>query len=607
MSILKKIDGKDQVIANKSIIDHSQLSGTKAYGCHPISAIRQLPEKLADLKAKYKFFGELIEELEFKINNVDIEIDDKVLDLKKADEEFQLELERVESQAQQIKLVESTENKGQLDFTNFDGETVSVQGGFLPDYDTLTLNSENEMVLNKVYVDQDTLLGIGTQETPIELKNKPDEETIITDSENNLIYATSIKDDIGSVSPQSIRDFEEYVDEELNEINSDLVELYDNIRVINETDTKQDTSISLLNNKVNALQGVGGYLDATTFTTKDLSTPEGQKELTDYALQEIGITDPLEIWNGTRVKNEADNHLWVLVNTQDTDPKIFEWIDDGLDTVSTATNDSLGVVKGSTEDYYVSVNDITGVMSVNNLIEKFSEIDQTFEDVTNDITTIIDENITNINEQLDTINSDIDGINSDLETVNTELGKINQDIIDTNNKIDNINSGLNTNKLDKITTAGTERVYSINTDGTQSTKTISNTATQDTLPIYGTSGTLNVGTPTETTHATTKTYVDAAITNLQTQVDETITERLEPLEEITSILKTDGDGANYLSDDGTYKEVVTVTSDDQTIVTSEDKVLTAVGLYDSTTDRFKSANELFLGTTMILFEEGEVV
>jgi predicted nucleic acid-binding Zn-ribbon protein len=246
-------------------------------------------------------------------------------------------------------------------------------------------------------------------------------------------------------------------------------------------------------------------------------------------------------------------------------------------------------------------------MSVNNLIEKFSEIDQTFEDVTNDITTIIDENITNINEQLDTINSDIDGINSDLETVNTELGKINQDIIDTNTKIDNINSGLNTNKLDKITTAGTERVYSINTDGTQSTKTISNTATQDTLPIYGTSGTLNVGTPTETTHATTKTYVDAAITNLQTQVDETITERLEPLEEITSILKTDGDGANYLSDDGTYKEVVTVTSDDQTIVTSEDKVLTAVGLYDSTTDHFKSANELFLGTTMILFEEGEVV
>jgi hypothetical protein len=295
MSILKKIDGKDQVIANKSIIDHSQLSGTKAYGCHPISAIRQLPEKLADLKAKYKYFGELIEELEFKINNVDVEIDDKVLDLKKADEEFQLELERVESQAQQIKLVESTENKGQLDFTNFDGETVSVQGGFLPDYDTLTLNSENEMILNKVYVDQDTLLGIGTQETPIELKNKPDEETIITDSENNLIYATSIKDDIGSVSPQSIRDFEEYVDEELNEINSDLVELYDNIRVINETDTKQDTSISLLNNKVNALQGVGGYLDATTFTTKDLSTPEGQKELTDYALQEIGITDPLEI------------------------------------------------------------------------------------------------------------------------------------------------------------------------------------------------------------------------------------------------------------------------------------------------------------------------
>ena len=52
MALVKKIDNEKRVIANKSIIDHSQLTGRDSYGAHPISAIRKLPEKLSALQNK---------------------------------------------------------------------------------------------------------------------------------------------------------------------------------------------------------------------------------------------------------------------------------------------------------------------------------------------------------------------------------------------------------------------------------------------------------------------------------------------------------------------------------------------------------------------------
>jgi len=74
----------------------------------------------------------------------------------------------------------------------------------------------------------------------------------------------------------------------------------------------------------------GGFLDAN-----DFGEDPTQQMLTDYALSKIGGTDPLKIWNGTRVKNLFDNNLWILVNTPDTDPAIFEWVNNGPEIIVT--------------------------------------------------------------------------------------------------------------------------------------------------------------------------------------------------------------------------------------------------------------------------------
>lgn len=120
-----------------------------------------------------------------------------------------------------------------------------------------------------------------------------------------------------------------------------------------------------LNIRVQAVGGRGGYLAAHDFGAADLSDTAGQEALNDYAVAQIGgITDPTEIWNGTHVKNlyvdpatvdpdhpdgVPDGNVWALTNTPDTDPPIFEWSNDGPEMVGQATNNRLGVVKGTAD------------------------------------------------------------------------------------------------------------------------------------------------------------------------------------------------------------------------------------------------------------------
>jgi hypothetical protein len=124
----------------------------------------------------------------------------------------------------------------------------------------------------------------------------------------------------------------------------------------------REAADAALDIKIQSVQGQGGYLAAHDFGAADLSDDAGQEALTQYALSQIsGITDPNEIWNGTRVKNlyvdpstidddhpdgVPDGRVWVLNNTPETAPPIFEWTDDGPETIGTATNDRFGVVKG---------------------------------------------------------------------------------------------------------------------------------------------------------------------------------------------------------------------------------------------------------------------
>jgi hypothetical protein len=108
---------------------------------------------------------------------------------------------------------------------------------------------------------------------------------------------------------------------------------------------------------IKALQGVGGYLTAYDFGS---ATPT-QQALTDYALEQIGITDPLEIFNGTRVKNTYDTHVWILANTPHTDPPVFQWMDDGADMVD-VPNTAIADISAEADDTVVTSGKLVNLL-----------------------------------------------------------------------------------------------------------------------------------------------------------------------------------------------------------------------------------------------------
>jgi hypothetical protein len=108
---------------------------------------------------------------------------------------------------------------------------------------------------------------------------------------------------------------------------------------------------------IKALQGVGGYLTAHDFGA---AAPD-QQDFTGYALEQIGITEPLDVFNGTRVKNTFDNHVWVLANTPDTEPPVFLWMDDGEDVVDVAGT-SIGDVSAEASDAVVTSGTLVNLL-----------------------------------------------------------------------------------------------------------------------------------------------------------------------------------------------------------------------------------------------------
>lgn len=112
------------------------------------------------------------------------------------------------------------------------------------------------------------------------------------------------------------------------------------------------------------LMGVGGFLNAHDFGT----TTPSQQALTDYAMSELPeLTDPSQIYNGTKVLNSYDNHLWILNNEPENG--IFVWVDLGENFANGyATEQYPGYVRSSVQELKVHVDD-EGIMTVNGLEE----------------------------------------------------------------------------------------------------------------------------------------------------------------------------------------------------------------------------------------------
>ena len=274
MAIHKKIDGEDRVVANKSIIDHNELSGREAYGSHPISAIRKLPEKLHALKEKDA-------ELEQKLAEHDTEADKAIEQLKEQDAILKNKQDFIEQHSQQIDF--NVNDNLEASFRNYEGETKKFTTGYLPDDDTLTLNRDNKIALQKVYVDEETIVGSGmNQDYFLRLKNPPDELTIITDKNKSQIYSRGLKDESRNLHIDVVD-----IDNQNKENAARFDAITNELKRQDEVDTYQAALIDDLQTRTN---GMGGWINAYNFGK--FPTTE---QLTKYALQDIGIENPDEI------------------------------------------------------------------------------------------------------------------------------------------------------------------------------------------------------------------------------------------------------------------------------------------------------------------------
>ena len=352
MSIVKKVDGKNITFADKPIIDHNQLIGRENYGAHPISAIRKLPEKLTEIKKK-------IVELEDKSGVTQEYVDTKDIDtLTTATDYTDNHIENVNDKITTVetkaKGINLAENQGELTFTNYNGKQTSFRSGYEVDNDTIQLKND-KISLKKIYADN-TLEGIGTEENPL-LVNI-DNTTIIKTAEGKL-HATALSTTAGTLTGDQINS-------EFIELNNDITQLNADISSQNTKNKEQDDKIYNLETKTS---GMGGYLNANNFGDLSNKPEEIQTLLTSYAKQEIGVTEQSLIFNGTKVINSFDKHLWILTNTPTSDPAVFDWSDQGeTKEIAAATNDLFGLVKGSLEDLQGSV-DATGHITINGLNE----------------------------------------------------------------------------------------------------------------------------------------------------------------------------------------------------------------------------------------------
>ena len=318
--IVKYVNGEKKIIAEKSIIDHSQLSGKEAYGCHPISAIRNLPEKLHSLKEKQTDFETQLSLVTPTRMN-----------------EFNSRLTNAITAASGIAL---TEENGLLTFKDYAGSSTSFRSGHLVDNDTVQIiTDENEvekLALKKVYTDE-TITGLGIESSPLSIA------TVKAEIDGRL---------------DTLESNDTSFENEMTELNS-------TISAINIKDEEQDASIQSLRNTINAIQGIGGYLTANTFGANP-----SQNDLFNYAIQELGIAKE-SLPDGLKVKNLTDNIIWIL-NTELATPA---WINNGIESIAIASSETAGIVKSSDELYQIAVNDTIGTMYVNGLANTIDRID----------------------------------------------------------------------------------------------------------------------------------------------------------------------------------------------------------------------------------------
>lgn len=161
---------------------------------------------------------------------------------------------------------------------------------------------------------------------------------------------------------------------------------------------------SALSTKITALSGTVIYLGLIENTNEEITantTLLDEKAKSLKGNVSVGYT-----------LIDSDRHEWVC---NEVSGDVGTWVDMGVTTVAIATNSLAGIVKGSTQNFMVSINE-QGEMSINKLQETLSTIQ---------------ENLTSVTEQANTSKGDIESLKTDklnksdvvASTDETEPGK----------------------------------------------------------------------------------------------------------------------------------------------------------------------------------------
>ena len=333
MSVIRRKDNKNFVIATK-IIDHSELQNRDSYNCHPMSAITNLVSSITGLENRLKAVENSVASLP-RDEEVRKDLSTEISNRQYASEELSLRIDDEEEKVLRINLQEDNENPGKLLFTDGNNVSTSLRSGYVPDDISVGLNNNDQLIVKKVFANNDTISGLGTAESPLVAHG------ITEENNGEPITYTAIT-----------------IHNTFESINNDLSE-------IQRVSSEQSSNISLLSEKIEALQGAGTYLPADNFGANVTN-----KLLNSYAKQILNLTEDSQIPNGTRVKNTTDGHVWILNNVNDT----LIWIDGGTDTVAVATNQAMGIVKGNNQDDLKVSVDVNGEMTVNNLSNYLDDI-----------------------------------------------------------------------------------------------------------------------------------------------------------------------------------------------------------------------------------------
>ena len=149
---------------------------------------------------------------------------------------------------------------------------------------------------------------------------------------------------------------------------------------------------------------------------------------------------------------------------------------------------------------------------------------------------------------------------SGLQSEITPTNMLDSDLVDDSNAANKFVTTTDknnwNNKVDK--TSDTYRIYGTNGSGAQVNYKLATAATGSTIPYRDTGGTLQVGTPTADSHATTKKYVDDADA---TKVDKVST--------ANKVYGTDANGNQTTYDKGSFGQVDDVQVDGTSVVTNK--------------------------------------